>query len=80
MIGQRTVGYLVPSGQATGHRTDPVRGSRARRAVPGAGGDVEDAIDSVYGDEYGASSNATQRIIAPLARKTTIRITPTDRE
>jgi hypothetical protein len=41
-------------------------------------GDVEDAIDSAYRDKYGASSSATQRIIAPPARETTIRLTPAD--
>ena len=30
-------------------------------------------------DKYGASSHATQRIIAPLARDTTIRLAPADR-
>ncbi|MGO9955720.1 MAG: hypothetical protein ACLP50_07005 [Solirubrobacteraceae bacterium] len=39
---------------------------------------VEDAIDSAYRDKCGASSSATQRITAPLARKTTIRLTPAD--
>lgn len=38
--------------------------------------DVEEGIDSAYRDKYGPSSSATQRIIAPLARETTIRITP----
>ena len=41
--------------------------------------DVEDAIDSAYRDKYGASSHATQRIIAPLARDATIRLAPADR-
>lgn len=44
----------------------------------GPEGDVEDAIDSAYRDKYGASSSATQRITAPLARDTTIRLTPAD--
>jgi hypothetical protein len=38
--------------------------------------DAEDAIDGAYREKYGASSRATQRIIAPLARGTTIRLTP----
>jgi hypothetical protein len=38
-------------------------------------GAVEEGIDGAYRDKYGASSSATQRIIAPLARETTIRIT-----
>jgi hypothetical protein len=37
--------------------------------------DIEDALDGAYRDKYGASSSATQRIIAPTARDTTIRIT-----
>ena len=41
-------------------------------------GNVEDAIDNAYRDKYGASSSATQHIIAPLARDTTIRLTPAD--
>jgi hypothetical protein len=41
-------------------------------------GDVEDAIDRAYRDKYGASSSASQRITAPLARETTIRLTPAD--
>ena len=40
--------------------------------------EVEDAIDGAYRDKYGASSSATRRIIAPLARETTIRLTPAD--
>ncbi len=40
--------------------------------------DVGDAIDSAYRAKYGASSSATQRITAPLARDTTIRLTPAD--
>jgi hypothetical protein len=39
---------------------------------------VEDAIDNACRDKYGASSSATQHIIAPLARDTTIRLTPAD--
>jgi hypothetical protein len=39
-------------------------------------GDVEDAIDTAYRDKYGALSSATQRITAPLARQTTIRLRP----
>ncbi len=42
--------------------------------------DIEDAIDSAYRDKYGALSSATQRIIAPLARETTIRLTPADHD
>ena len=42
--------------------------------------EVEDAIDSAYRAKYGASSNATQRITAPLARDTTIRLTPADND
>ena len=41
-------------------------------------GDVEDAIDSAYRDKYRASSSATQRIIAPPARDTTIRLAPAE--
>jgi len=41
-----------------------------------ADGDVEDAIDSAYREKYGASSSATQRITAPMARATTIRLAP----
>jgi hypothetical protein len=37
---------------------------------------AEDAIDSAYRGKYGAASSATQRITAPLARGTTIRLTP----
>jgi hypothetical protein len=37
---------------------------------------AEDAIDRAYRDKYGAASGATQRITAPLARETTIRLTP----
>ena len=44
----------------------------------GPEGEVDDAIDSAYRDKYGASSSATQRIIAPLARGTTIRLAPAD--
>lgn len=44
----------------------------------GPDGDVEDAIDSAYREKYGASSSAIQRISAPLARDTTIRLTPAD--
>jgi hypothetical protein len=40
--------------------------------------DTEDALDDAYRDKYGASSSATQRIIAPLARDTTLRLTPAD--
>ena len=40
--------------------------------------DVEDGLDDAYRAKYGATSGATQRIVAPLARETTIRITPAD--
>lgn len=40
--------------------------------------DIEDALDGAYRNKYGASSSATQRIIAPAARDTTIRIAPAD--
>lgn len=39
---------------------------------------VEDAIDDAYRAKYGASSSATRRITAPLARDTTIRLEPVD--
>ena len=42
-------------------------------------GDVDDALDRAYRAKYDASSNATQRITAPLARGTTMRLTPADR-
>jgi hypothetical protein len=58
---------------------DLVGRGRARRPLPPANGGVEDAIDSAYRDKYGASSNASQRIIAPLARDTTIRLAPAGR-
>ena len=37
---------------------------------------AEDTIDSAYRDKYGAATSATQRITAPLARGTAIRLTP----
>ena len=44
----------------------------------GSRAEVEDAIDGAYRAKYGASSSATRRITAPLARDTTIRLTPAD--
>ncbi len=38
--------------------------------------ELDEQIDDAYRTKFGASSTPTQRIIAPLARKTTIRLTP----
>ncbi len=37
---------------------------------------LADQLDDAYRAKFGASSPHTQRIIAPLARQTTIRLTP----
>ena len=80
---------LRPVSQRARPPPGTARRSAARRRISSGGverhvrflgpeGDVEDAIDSAYRDKYGASSSATQRITAPLARDTTIRLTPAD--
>jgi hypothetical protein len=41
-------------------------------------GDLDDAIDQAYRDKYGATSDPVQRINAPAARGTTLRLSPTE--
>ena len=40
--------------------------------------ELEDRVDQAYRQKFGAGSSATQRITAPLARQTTLRLTPID--
>jgi hypothetical protein len=58
--------------------TGRIRSGGIERDVSFAPADaqLEDRIDEAYRAKFGGSSSATQRIIAPLARQTTIRLTP----
>lgn len=46
--------------------------------TPGQDAEMKARIDEAYCQKFGAGSLATQRIIAPLARQTTLRLTPID--
>jgi hypothetical protein len=75
--GTSATWYRAAKRRGTGHiRSGGVeRDVRFLQSEP----DIEDALDRAYRNKYGGSSSATQRIIAPAARDTTIRIAPADR-
>jgi hypothetical protein len=50
------------------------------RALTGPSPSPEACLIGLRREKYRASSGSTQRIVAPLARDTTIRLTPAERD